>query len=49
MDSIIPLDGYLDPYFQEVYLEAGSVPIFSKLAQHVSANALDHYVEQLRT
>jgi hypothetical protein len=45
--NIIPLDGYLDPYFQEVYLEAGSVPIFSKLAQHVSANALDHYVEQL--
>ena len=45
--EIIPLDGYLDPYFQEVYLEAASVPIFSKLAQHVSANALDHYVEQL--
>lgn len=44
---IIPLDGYLDPYFQEVYLEADSVPIFSKLAQHVSANALDRYVEQL--
>ena len=47
MAAITPLDGYLDPYFQEVYLEAGSVPIFSKLAQHVSANALDHYVEQL--
>ncbi len=45
--DIIPLDGYLDPYFQEVYLEAGSVPIFSKLAQHVSANALDSYVQQL--
>ncbi|HKZ43755.1 MAG TPA: hypothetical protein VJZ78_01810 [Anaerolineales bacterium] len=45
--SITPLDGYLDPYFQEVYLEAESVPIFSKLAQHVSANALDDYVGQL--
>ena len=45
--SITPLDGYLDPYFQEVYLEAESVPIFSKLAQHVSANALDEYVDQL--
>jgi hypothetical protein len=45
--DIIPLDGYLDPYFQEVYLEAGSVPIFSKLAQHVSADALDHYIKQL--
>jgi len=45
--SITPLDGYLDPYFQEIYLEAESVPIFSKLAQHVSANALDEYVGQL--
>ncbi len=45
--TITPLDGYLDPYFQEVYLEAESVPIFSKLAQHVSANALDDYVSQL--
>jgi hypothetical protein len=45
--AITPLDGYLDPYFQEVYLEAESVPIFSKLAQHVSADALDGYVEAL--
>lgn len=45
--SITPLDGYLDPYFQEIYLEAESVPIFSKLARHVSANALDDYVGQL--
>ena len=45
--TITPLDGYLDPYFQEVYLEAESVPIFSKLAQHVSADALDDYVSQL--
>ena len=45
--SITPLDGYLDPYFQEVYLQAESVPIFSKLAQHVSADALDDYVTAL--
>ncbi|MGD9091508.1 MAG: hypothetical protein PVF74_01575 [Anaerolineales bacterium] len=45
--SITPLDGYLDPYFQEVYLEAESVPIFSKLARHVSSDALDDYVAQL--
>jgi hypothetical protein len=44
---IVPLDGYLDAYFQEVYLDAASVPIFAKLAQHVSADALDNYVEQL--
>ena len=45
--TITPLDGYLDPYFQEIYLEAESAPIFSKLAQHVSADALDEYVAQL--
>lgn len=45
--QIIPLDGYLDPYFQEIYLEAESVPIFTKLARHVSADALDRYVAQL--
>jgi hypothetical protein len=45
--SIEPLDGYLDPYFQEVYLESDSIPIFTKLAKHVDSNALDDYVNQL--
>jgi len=45
--SVTPLDGYLDPYFQEVYLEAESIPIFSKLARQISTNALDDYVTQL--
>jgi hypothetical protein len=45
--TVTPLDGYLDPYFQEIYLEAESIPIFSKLARHVSADALDNYVAQL--
>jgi hypothetical protein len=45
--SITPLDGYLDPYFQEVYLEAESIPVFSKLSEHVSPDALHEYVAQL--
>jgi len=45
--SITPLDGFIDPYFQEVYLEAESVPLFTKLAQHISPQALDEYVQQL--
>jgi hypothetical protein len=45
--SIIPLDGFIDPYFQEVYLEAESVPLFSKLAQHVSPQSLDEYVQAI--
>ena len=45
--SITPLDGYLDPYFQEVYLQAESIPLFSKLVKHVGATALEDYVKQL--
>ncbi len=44
---ITPLDGFIDPYFQEVYLEADSVPLFSKLAEHISPQALDEYVQQI--
>ena len=46
--TITPLDGYLDGFFQEVYLEAESIPIFSKLVKNVSGDALDHYVSQLK-
>jgi hypothetical protein len=45
--SITPLDGYLDSFFQEVYLDAQSIPIFSKLVKQVSGDALDDYVNQL--
>lgn len=45
--DLVPLDGYLDGYFQEVYLDAESIPIFSKLVKHVSGDALDDYVQQL--
>jgi hypothetical protein len=45
--SISPLDGFLDPYYQEVYLEAESIPLFSKLVKQLSADAVDEYVEQL--
>jgi hypothetical protein len=45
--DIVPLDGYLDAYFQEVYLDAGQLPTFTKVVQHVSGNALDEYVDSL--
>ncbi|HSJ57616.1 MAG TPA: hypothetical protein VLC95_10570 [Anaerolineae bacterium] len=45
--KIVPLDGYLDPYFQEVYLDADSIPVFTKLVKQVSANALQEYVVAL--
>ncbi|MBU6243842.1 MAG: hypothetical protein KGP12_01375 [Actinomycetales bacterium] len=45
--TITPLDGQLDPYFQEVYLDAASIPIFSKLAREVAGDALDDYLAAL--
>ena len=45
--DIVPLDGYLDAFFQEVYLDAESVPTFAKVVKHVSDDALDDYVESL--
>ena len=45
--EIVSLDGYLDTYFQEVYLDAEDVPTFAKVVAHVSDDALDEYVEQL--
>ncbi len=45
--SIVPLDGYLDAYFQEVYLDADAVPTFAKVVRHVTDDALDEYVEKL--
>ena len=45
--EVVPLDGYLDAFFQEVYLDAGDLPVFAKLAEFVSDDALDEYVERL--
>lgn len=46
--AIVALDGYLDGYFQEVYLDTQSAPLFAKLKEHASPDALDEYVDQLR-
>jgi hypothetical protein len=45
--DIVPLDGYLDAFFQEVYLDAEALPVFAKVAKFVSDDALDDYVEKL--
>ena len=45
--TITPLDGFLDPYFQEVYLEADSIPLFQRLVKELSADSVDDYVDQL--
>jgi hypothetical protein len=45
--AIVPLDGFLDPYFQEVYLEADSIPLFTRLVKELGADSVAAYVEQL--
>jgi hypothetical protein len=45
--KIVPLDGFLDPYFQEVYLDADSVPLFTRLVKELSADTVDDYVDAL--
>ncbi|HNS51461.1 MAG TPA: hypothetical protein PKO09_09795 [Anaerolineae bacterium] len=46
--SIVALDGVLDPYFQEIYLDAGSIPVFSKLVRNLSPQALRDYTDALK-
>lgn len=45
--TITPLDGFLDPYFQEVYLEIDSIPLFSRLVKDLGADSVAEYVERL--
>jgi hypothetical protein len=44
---VTPLDGFLDTYFQEVYLETESIPLFSRLVKEMGADSVADYVEQL--
>ena len=44
---ILPLDGFIDPYYQEVYLDAASIPLFSKISRQMEPDALYRYVHAL--
>ncbi len=45
--EITPLDGFVDPYFQEVYLEPESLPLFKKLIGELASDSVETYVAQL--
>ncbi len=45
--TILPLDGFIDPYYQEVYLDADSIPLFCKISGQMDPDALQKYVSQL--
>ena len=45
--TITALDGVIDPYFQEIYLDTESLPLFNRIVKEMSADAVDDYVKQL--
>jgi len=45
--TIESLDGFLDPYFQEVYLDTDALPLFEKIVREVSTDAVDEYIAAL--
>jgi hypothetical protein len=45
--TIVPLDGFLDPYFQEVYLDTDALPLFEKIVKELAEDSVDAYVGQL--
>ncbi len=45
--TIVALDGVIDPYYQEVYLETGSLPLFERIVDELSDDAVADYVRQL--
>jgi hypothetical protein len=45
--TITALDGFIDPYFQEVYLETDSLPIFERIVKELAVDSVDEYVTQL--
>jgi hypothetical protein len=46
--AIIPLDGYLDAYYQEIYLQPESAAVVSKLMKHASPDHLETYIARLQ-
>ncbi len=45
--TIVPLDGFLEPWFQEVYLEPGSRPLVTRVVGELGTDALAAYVREL--
>lgn len=46
--NIVPLDGSLDPFFQEIYLEPDAMPVFNKIIRHVDGGAMSTYIAAMR-
>ncbi len=46
--TITSLDGAMDSFFQEVYLDADALPLLEKLYRHTDPHALQAYVRTMR-
>ena len=47
--EIIALDGAIDSFFQEIYLEPEAEPIFTKIIKHADPNAMKSYLDMMRS
>lgn len=47
--TITSFDGAIDPFFQEIYLEADAYPVFTKIIKQVDASAQSTYVNSMRS
>jgi hypothetical protein len=46
--TLTSLDGSIDPFFQEIYLEAAALPVFTKIVKQVDPNAMSAYINAMR-
>lgn len=46
--SLTSLDGSIDPFFQEIYLDAAALPVFTKLVKQVDPQAMRAYINSMR-
>lgn len=46
--AIVPLDGSLDAFFQEIYLEPEALPVFTKIARHLDPAGAQGYASAMR-
>ncbi len=47
--TLTSLDGSIDPFFQEIYLEPSEHPVFTKISHQISPAALDEYIHAMRS
>lgn len=47
--EIQALDGSIDPFYQDIYLESEALPVFRKIIAHADAGRLNTYISEMRS